>query len=78
MVHLSSLVVGEAGGVAAASAVAVVVIVVAEVSMPMAEADTLPGAMQLLCCAVTDRKICHDLNHVQLLGSTAASNFVCA
>ncbi len=57
LVHLSWLVVGGAGGVAAASAV---VVVVAEDSMPMAEADTLPGEMRLLCSAIVDCKICHD------------------
>lgn len=46
LVHLSWLVVGGAGGVAAASAVAVVVVAVAEGSMPMAEADSLPGEMR--------------------------------
>ena len=66
---------GGAGGVAAASAAAVVV--VAEDSMPMAEADTQPGEMQLFCPAAIGCKIGRDLNYVQLLGSAAASCCVC-
>ena len=52
LVHPSWLVMGEAGGVAAALVVAAVVVVVAEDLMPMPEADSLPGEMQLLCSAV--------------------------
>ena len=75
LVHLSWLVVGGAGRVATASAA---VVVVAEDSMPMAEADTQPGEMQLFCSAAIGCKIGRDLNYVQLLGSAAASSCVCA
>ena len=79
LVHLSWLVVGGGEGVAAASAAAVVVVVVvAEDSMPMAEADTQPGEMQLFCSAAIGCKIGRDLNYVQLLDGAAASSCVCA
>lgn len=55
LVHLSWLVVGEAGGVAAVLGVAAVVVVVAEDSM-LTGADSLPGEMQLLCSAIVSCK----------------------
>ena len=69
---------GGAGGVAAATAAVAAVVVVAEDSMPMAEADTQPGEMQLFCSAAIGCKIGRDLNYVQLLDGAAASSCVCA